>query len=141
MRLGEIDDVDVVADGGAVGGGIVSAVDVDGTVLGGGLEDERDQVGLGIVALAVALGGTGGVEVAQRGAGEASGGGGPAEHALEEELGLAVGVGGLRGGVFGDRQVFGIAVDGGGGAEDEALDSGGDHGVEDGEQYDESRQA
>jgi len=40
-----------------------------------------------------------------------------AEDFFDEELGAAVGIGGLQALVFGDWQLFGIPVDGGGGRE------------------------
>ena len=56
VGLGEVGDVDVVADAGAVGGRVVVAEDGDRLAAAlGDLEDERDQVRLGVVALAVAL--------------------------------------------------------------------------------------
>src|SRR5262245_27543320 len=56
MRVGEVDDVNVVADASAVGGWIVGAVDLDPwPPPEAGLEDEWDQVALGVVVLAEAL--------------------------------------------------------------------------------------
>ena len=53
MGLGEIDDVDVVADAAAVGRRVVGAVDLDRLLLAeGDLEDIRDQVGLDAVVFA-----------------------------------------------------------------------------------------
>src|SRR6476469_5520015 len=64
--LGEVGDVDVVADAGAVGGRVVLAVDVDRRALTeGDLQDQRDEVGLGRVALTEAAPRAGDVEVPQ----------------------------------------------------------------------------
>ena len=52
VRASQILDVDVVADGGAVGGRVVGAEDFHGFSLPeGGLEDQRDQVRLRLVIL------------------------------------------------------------------------------------------
>src|SRR6056297_444316 len=68
VRVGEVRHVDVVADRGAVGGGVVGAVHRDAVALtAGDLQHQRDQVGLGVVALGPSGRGTGGVEVAQGG--------------------------------------------------------------------------
>ncbi len=53
VGVGQVGDVDVVAYAGAVRGRVVVAVDGDRVALAlGDLEDEGDQVGLGVVALA-----------------------------------------------------------------------------------------
>src|ERR1017187_8964467 len=72
VRLREIADVDVIADAGAVRGGVVVAENGDGLAGFDGTEDERDQVRLGRVLFAErGFGiGAGGVEVAQADAGE-----------------------------------------------------------------------
>src|SRR6516165_6720239 len=71
MRIGEVTDVDVVADAGAVLGGVVVAKDLDASPAAeGDVEDERDEVRLGLVRLAVAVDGSGDIEVAQAGVAE-----------------------------------------------------------------------
>ena len=53
MRVGQVGDVDVVADAGAVGGGVVVAVDPDRLAPAQGhVENQRNQVRLGLVRLA-----------------------------------------------------------------------------------------
>ena len=53
VRGGQVIDVDVVADAGAVGRRVVGAEDLDVRALAErGLEDERDQVRFGVVVLA-----------------------------------------------------------------------------------------
>ena len=76
VRGGKIVDVDVVADAGAVGRGIVGAEDVQLWALARcGAEGERDQMCFGIVEFAdfSAFVGTGGVEITQGGEAEAVG--------------------------------------------------------------------
>ena len=76
MGGGQVVDVDVIADAGAVGRGVVGAEDVDRLALAeSDLQDQRDEMRFGVVVLADrAVGrGTGGVEVAQRGVAEAVG--------------------------------------------------------------------
>ena len=68
--------VDVVADAGAVGGGVVVAVDQDFfTAAESDVEDERNDVGFGLVRFAAMGQGAGDVEVAQGGVMQAVGGG------------------------------------------------------------------
>ena len=99
MRVGQVGDVDVVADAGAVGGGIVVAVDANGGASPErDVEDERNQVGFRVVGFAAgdALGTfrrAGYVEVAQRGIAQAVNAIEPAEHVLDKQLGLAIGIG------------------------------------------------
>jgi len=57
----------------------------------------------------------------------------PGEHALHGRLGLAIGVDGAYRRVLRYRDDIGFPVDGGAGAKDEAQDSMGDHGVEQGD--------
>src|SRR5439155_9639344 len=72
VRVGQVDHVDVVADASAVGGRIVGPVNLDPRPPPeAGLEDERDEVALGVVVLAEALRGAGRVEVAQAGVAQA----------------------------------------------------------------------
>ena len=56
----------------------------------------------------------------------------PGEHLLDQELGLAVGVGGEQARIFLNRNGFRLAVDGGGGGEDQAAGTVGEHGLKQG---------
>src|SRR6185312_1568474 len=126
---GEVADVNVVADAGAVRGGVVVAEDGDrGPLAGGGFEHQRDQVAFGLVALAAASGGAGGIEVAQGKVMQAAAGV-PGQQALEEELAQPVGAGGGEGRSFSERRGAG-RVDSGGRAEHQAADAGALHGFE-----------
>ena len=70
VRVGEVRDVDVVADARPVRGRVVVAEDGQlGAALGGG-QDVRDEVGLGVVVLAERVGRAGDVEVAEAHAAE-----------------------------------------------------------------------
>src|SRR5699024_11991846 len=74
VGVGQIGDVDVVAHGGAVGGGVVGAEDRDvGPVAQGRLQHQRDQVGLDHPVLAGPAVGAGDVEVAQAHRAQAAG--------------------------------------------------------------------
>ena len=68
MRRCQIRDVDVIANARAVRGIVVVAKDGDRRSVARGRQDERDQMGLGIVRFAdfVFRIGAGGIEVAQR---------------------------------------------------------------------------
>jgi hypothetical protein len=143
MGVGQIADVDVVADAGAVVGGVVVAEDLDGGAAAEGyVEDERNEMRLGFVGFASVddsaagcadFGGAGYVEIPKRGGAQAVNPVKPAKHVFDEELGFAVGVGGAKGCGFGDRNGFRFAVDGGCGAENNALRAGCEDGFEQGE--------
>ena len=127
VSLGQIHHVDVVADTRAVGGIVVVAEDVEeGTAARSHLGDVGEQVigdALGILTHETRLVGAHGVEVAQD-AHRPVGGGlvDVGQNALDHLLGLAVGVGGdAEGGGLLDRDLGGVAVDGGRGGEDDDL--------------------
>ena len=127
MPLGEVDDVDVVAHAGAVGGRVIVAVDREALELAGGhLGDIGEEVirdAVRVLADEAALVGADGVEVAQqRDAPVLVRHPEVAEDVLDHQLGRAVGVGGREGEVLPDRDRFGRAVNSGGGAEDQVLD-------------------
>ncbi len=123
VRVGQVRDVDVVADAGAVRGRVVVAVDRDVLALPErGLEDQRDQVRLRVVPLAERDPGRTAVrardvEVAQRDGGQAVGDGLAGDQVVHGQLGGAVGVGGRGAGGLGDRDRLRLAVGGGGGGE------------------------
>ncbi len=95
MGLGEIDHVDVIADAGAVRGGVIGAVDFAMFFLAeGDLEHIGDEVGFDAVVFAVLFGGAGGVEVAEGDVFELVDASVPMEHPFEHEFGFAVGVDG-----------------------------------------------
>ncbi len=113
VRVGQVLDMDIVADGGAVGRRIVGAEDVDGGAPPErGLQHERDEVGLGLVLLAdLALGiGAGGVEIAQRRVAQAPRGPEPVQHALDHQLRFAIGVDRALRRVLGDRHLVRQAI-------------------------------
>ena len=127
MAAGQVHDMDVVADAGAVGGGVVIAEDMDLFQLAhshlGDVGHEVVGDAVGVLADEAGLVGADGVEVAQQShvQGRVSladiG-----EDALGHGLGGAVGVGGgTHGEVLGDRHTGGVAVDGGGRAEHEVV--------------------
>ncbi len=94
-----------------------------GALAGGGVDGERDEVGLGVVALAdgAVLGRAGGVEVAEGGEAQAVGVGEGFEDVFHVELGLPVGVDRGLGHAFDERHLLGHAVGRAGGGEDELL--------------------
>ena len=133
VGLAQVHDVDVVADAGAVGSVVVAAEDGDvGAAPGCGLQHQRDEVGFRFVAFAefAFRVGAGGVEVAQAHGLEAEGAVVAGQGLFHHPFGNAVGVDGARGVGFVDGHVVGLAEDGGGGREDEALHIVRDHGVE-----------
>ena len=133
MGFDEVLDVDVVADAGAVLGGVVGAEEVDvGFFTQGDLEQDGDEVGFGAVVFADgAVGGAAGnVEVARCGEGEVFGLRDVEKNVFDHELGVAVGIDRVLGEVFGHGHFFGNAVGGAGRGEDELFDLARVHGIE-----------
>src|SRR5690349_1614735 len=95
VGLGQVDDVNVVADARPVGRGVIGAEDLEALALSGGrLQRQRDQVGLRFVPLTDrARGiGTGRIEVPEGDRAQAVSALGILEHALDHQLAGAVGV-------------------------------------------------
>lgn len=142
MALGEVAHVNVVADGGAITGGVIVAEDEEFLALAGGdLSQQREQVvrnALGVLTHDAARVGAAGVEVAQVGTvplrvGLASllevvslGRDVVLDDTLDHRLRAAVGVGRADGAVLWDGNHVGeacrVAVDGGRGGEDDVGD-------------------
>ena len=98
----------------------------------GGGQHQGDEVGLGAVIFANApvAQGAGHVEVAQGHVFEAMGAVVPAEHALHDQLALAVGVGGFFGVLLVDGHIVRLAVGGGCGGKDKVGHAEFQHGVD-----------
>ena len=139
VGVGEVGDVDVIADAGAVGGGVVVAVDADRlAATQGDIQDERDEVGFGLVIFAAAdaigtFGGAGDVEIAKGDGAEAVDGVKPLENGFDHQLRFTVGVCRFEARALGDGDGLGLAIDGRGGGKDEAAGTLGDDGLEHGE--------
>jgi len=131
MGLRDVEDVDVIADAGAVGSGIVVAK--NGDVGGAGLDSLQNQgnemrfMAAGFAAIA---GGAGDVEITEGDVIQAGVTAIVGEDVFKGELGFAVGIDGQFGMVLGDGDDVGLAVDGAGGREDEVLDAMAKHGVD-----------
>ena len=123
----------IVPEAGAIGGRIVRAEDLDVfTPPGGGVNDERDEVGLGVMVLAnsTVLGCPGSVEIAEGRKAKTIGVGEGFQAVLDVELGLAVWVDrGLRERLH-HGEGLGFAVGCAGGGEDEFLYAVVEHGLE-----------
>ena len=131
VRDGEVADVHVVADAGAVGRRVVVAVDARRATGEQHLDDDREQVVRADVVHVVG-GRADHVEVAQIGATQR----GPRAHLvgqqpLTDELALSVGRLGAQGKIFGDHVDIGGAVDGGRRREHVAVDASLGHRLED----------
>ena len=104
MRLGQVVDMDIIADAGSVWRVIVFAKDGYGRAYGlGGLDDEGDQMRFRMVVFAVECGGSGSIEIAQSRILEAVDSVVPVQDALKSQLGFAVGVDGSDRGIVGNR--------------------------------------
>ena len=125
VRLGEVDDVNVVADAGAVRSGVVGAK--NSALLRLAKRDAQhvgDEMRLDRALFAEFLAATGGVEVAERHKFEPVQFVVPLEQRLEHQFALAVRVDWLLGFLLGDRHGVRHAVGGSGGAEDEFFHTG-----------------
>lgn len=123
MGLGQIDDVNIITDAGAIGCGIIGAVNV--TLFGlteRHFENVRDEMGFDAMIFAEFFTGSGGVEIAEGDEFEAVDLVIPVQHLLEHELGFAVRIDGTLGQILGHwHAVRRIPVGGAGGAEDELF--------------------
>lgn len=131
VRVGDIQDVNVVADAGAVGRGVIRAENFDvGNEAHGGVENLRDEVGFDTMSFAALRGSASGVEIAKSGELQRGVGAIVSEDFFETELGFAVRVDGIFGVIFGDRNGVRFTVGGGCGRKDELFDAVAGHGVE-----------
>src|SRR5271154_3832449 len=135
MSFGEIAYMDVVANAGAIGSGVIMAEDLDVLAQAeGDIEHQGNDMRLGLVRFAARPVGVdhraGDVEVTETGVAQAVDLIDPSEHMFDEKLRLAISIGGLEPGVFADGHAFGVAVNGGGRGEDQPVDLFRDHGFE-----------
>src|SRR5260370_23542580 len=131
VGMGNIEDVDVIADAGSVGRGVVRAEDIGvRQAAGGGIEDAGNDVSFDAMMLAAFLGGSSGVEIAEGDVVESGIELVIGENLFEYELGFSVGVDGRLAMVFGNRNDFGFAISGGGGRKNELLDAVAGDGIE-----------
>ena len=123
VGLREIDDVDIIANAGAVRRGIVGAVNFALRRLAQrDFEDVRDEMGFDPVMLAVFAAGTGGVKIAERDEFKAKDLLIPEQHLLEHELGFAVGINRALGEIFCHGHAIRRTIRGAGGTENEFAD-------------------
>ena len=111
MSVGQVTDVDVIADGGAVGGVVVIAENEDLVAMSKCyLQYKRNEVGFHLAVLANAAVGTGDVKVAQRRRPQAVGLGIGGDHVVDCELGCAIRIRRLRRHRLCDRNLCRLAV-------------------------------
>src|ERR1035441_4715750 len=131
MRLRQVEDVDVIANAGAVGRGIIRAVNFAVRLLSEGhLEHVGDEMRLRAVMLPEGFAGAGGVEVAECDELQPMNPLIPLEHLLEHQLGFPIRVDGPLRQVLGHRQAVGRAVGRARRAEHELLHTAFDRGIE-----------
>src|SRR5438876_1965117 len=127
VRLGEVNDVNVVANASAIRRGVIGAEDVALRRLAeDGLEHVGNQMRLDSVVFAEALARTRRVEVTERDELQTVNSLIPLQHLFEHQLRLAVRIDRARRQFFGHRQPLRSAVHRAGGAEHEFFDAGGD---------------
>ena len=130
VRFRQIQDVDVVADAGAVGSVVVSAEDLGALASLNAVQHHRDQIHDGVVGQ-VGPPGTRNVEVAQADPLQVPGALAVSHQPFADQLRLAVGVDGVTGHILGDHRQLGSSVHCGRGREDHLVDPGVLHRQED----------
>ena len=133
MRLGQIVDVDVVADARAVFGGVIVPKYVDRLSLPkSGLQDQWDEVGFGAMVLAQLTFRicTSGIEVAKGCGLESIGFVEVLKHLLHDEFGPSIGVDGILGVILGHGDLHRFPVGGARRGKDEVVQLLFDHGLE-----------
>lgn len=122
VSVGEIGDVDVIADAGAVFRRVIRAEDGDMVAYAlRRFQNERDEMRLRIVIFAdgAALCRPGRIEIAERDVAKAVSGGEIGEHMLNDEFRAAVDIGRTVREIFFNRRFLRLPVHGGGGGEDD----------------------
>src|SRR5712671_6554307 len=131
MGIRDIQDMDVVANGGAVWGGVIAAEDRDvRSAALDGLQDQGNEMGFWAAGFSAMGRGAGYVEIAEGDEVESSIFAIVGEDIFKGELGFAVRIDGGLGMVLRDGDDVGLAVNGTGGGEDEVADAVAKHGVE-----------
>src|SRR5260370_952822 len=110
VGIGDIEDVDVVAEAGSVRCGIVRAENIDmGQSTAGGVENPRNEMSLDAMMLRAFLGGSRSVEITEGHVLEPGVDAVIRENLVEYELGFTIGVEGRFPMVFGEGTDFGCA--------------------------------
>jgi len=131
MGIGDVENVNVVSDAGAVGSGIVGTKNLDmRNDADGGVEDFGNEMGFDAMGFAAFGRGAGGVEIPKRSVVEAGIGAIVGKDLFKAQFGFAVRVDGIFGVIFWDGNGVRFAVGGGGGGEDEFFDAVAGYGVE-----------
>jgi hypothetical protein len=131
VRVGDVENVDVIADAGAVGRWIVRAKNFDvGDDALRGIENFGDQVSFDAMMLTAFGRGARSVEIAERGEMKAGVCAIVGKNFFEANFGFAVRIDGKFGMVLGDGDGVRFAVCGCGGRENEFVDAVANHGVE-----------
>lgn len=131
MGIGDIEDVNIVANAGSVRRGVVGPEYVDvGKATASGIENARDEMSFDAMLFAAFPGGSSSVEIAEGDVVEASVELIVSENLFKRKLGLSVGIDRRFRMVFGDGNDFGFAVSGGSGRENEFLHTVASDGIE-----------
>ncbi len=131
VRIGDVGDMHVIADAGAVRRVVVVPEDPDFVAEAERyLDQDCDQVGLRDVELAARRRGPAGIEVPQRTVAQPVGPGVPRKHLLERQLRCAVSIDRTERSVLPNRHRGGFAVNRRGRRKDEPHDAGCPHRVE-----------
>src|SRR5260370_5636783 len=113
MGIGDIEDVDVIADAGSVGRGVVSTKDIDvRQCTSGGIKNARNEMSFHAMMFAALLGGAGSVEIAEADVIESSVELVIGENLFERKLGFSVLIDRRFPMVFGNGNDFRLTVSG-----------------------------
>src|SRR3984885_15770696 len=116
VRIGQVADVNIVADAGAIRRRIVLAEDLDAlSAPQGYVEDQRDEVRFRLMRLTASLYRACDVEITEAGIAQTVDSVHPRQHVLYQPLALAIGIGLRQCGVLLDRRALRLTVNSGGG--------------------------
>ena len=135
VRVRQVRHMDVVADGGAIGSGVIRPEDAQRRAAHGRADGQGDQMSLGIVPFAdfaVRIG-AGGVEIAQANRAQAVSPIVPAQGVFQEQLGFRIGAGGILGAILADGKFFADSIDRTTGGEHQGFHAGSEERVEEGD--------
>src|SRR4051794_5715823 len=91
MSIGDVEDVNVIAEATAIGRVVVGAIDVElRTTSACRLHQQRDEMGFGIMQFSLHVGGATGIEIAKRDDAETVCDGIPAKDPFEGQLTFAI---------------------------------------------------
>ena len=131
VGIRDIEDVNIVADASSIGGGVISAKDINmGDRATRRVQHSGNKMGFDTMRFAALFGCASGIEIAQRNVNQLGVRTIIGEDLLEYQLGFAIGIDGTFGVIFRDGHHLRFAVGGRSGRKNKLFDSVTNHGVE-----------